>query len=57
MRKVESVVRTILPLIKDKELLEVACGEAVFSAEASKHCKKVTATDIADSRIKKSDNE
>ena len=53
MRKVESVIRTILPLIKDKELLEVACGGAAFSAEASKHCKKVTATDISDVRIKK----
>ena len=52
MKKVDKAVEIFKPEIKEKEILEVACGGAEFSISASKYANSVTCVDLDESRIK-----
>lgn len=51
MKKMDKIVRYILPEIEGKEVLEAACGTAEFSLSAAAYAKKVTCIDIDESRL------
>ncbi len=54
MKKTDKLARLISSDIKDKKILEVACGCADFSISASRYANSVSCIDIDDSRL--SDN-
>lgn len=52
MKKTDSLVRLLLTDIEDKDILEVACGDASFSISASRYARSVSCIDLVDSRLK-----
>lgn len=53
MKLIERICKDIESNISDKQVMEIACGEASFSVESSKYAKKVIGTDISLERSKK----
>lgn len=51
VKKTDSIVRSILPEIEGKEVLEVACGAADFSLSASPYARKITCIDLDEKRL------
>lgn len=53
MKITEHIVETLEPYIRNRNILEVACGDSEFSINASKYAKEIVATDISLHRFKK----
>lgn len=51
MKIADKIVNNIISHVKDKNILEVACGEASFSLSVSKYANTVIASDIEGVRI------
>ena len=51
MKKTDAAVQIFIPSIKNKKILEVACGDAEFSISASCYAHQVSCIDLDDSRI------
>lgn len=51
MKKTDALVNLFISNIKDKSVLEVACGTADFSLSAARFAKIVSCIDLDDSRL------
>ena len=51
MKITEKIIDKIADIIRDKKVLEIACGEGSFSLKAAKLASEVLATDISLSRF------
>lgn len=53
MKIAENIIKEHIGYFSSKNILEIACGEASMSLEASKYAKHVLASDIEDYRLKR----
>ena len=52
MRRVDTVVQRLMPVIANKRILEPACGCAEFSIAAARHAQEVFCFDLDDRRLR-----
>lgn len=51
MKKTDFIVQQLISEIKNKDILEVACGSAEFSASAASYAHSVSCMDLDDGRL------
>lgn len=51
MKKADAAVEALISEIKDRDILEIACGRAEFSSAASDYAHSVSCIDLEDCRV------